>query len=375
MAEQQEQQPNNLCRHEGEYVPQQKNVDLVNTTDAKRITDICYDCLEPIFNFLDLGSLLNVAQTCKQLQIAAAVKFGHDFGKKIIYLNVCGRPAVKSGFIFELKTEEVFGLKSSLAVLRCFGGKISYLSVHYKNPEPQNDYLIRYINQYCVDSLTEIRFTSKKRTFLNESFPRPFKNVKQLTMQYSSLGNQLPIIANWFPNLRHLKLYAVSVDKTCVYFPHLEKFTIGVNDKRRDYFSYKNVVDFLHANRQLPMLNIHYPGDIKPRTIFNVNSGNSFISKFSLSWSDTNINMAEIIRFIDDHPTIVKLKLRNLTFKADDAIFLSRQLTSLKYFRFSLKNLVEFDHFLSQLASEWQHEMSYTNIKDKYIFLRVTIKR
>lgn len=36
-----------------------------NNGDAKSITNICYDCIERIFDFLDLESLLNVANTCK----------------------------------------------------------------------------------------------------------------------------------------------------------------------------------------------------------------------------------------------------------------------------------------------------------------------
>lgn len=56
-------------------------------TEATAITDICYDCLERIFDFLDLKSLLCCAQSCKHLQMAAAAKFGHDFGKKTVFLE------------------------------------------------------------------------------------------------------------------------------------------------------------------------------------------------------------------------------------------------------------------------------------------------
>lgn len=48
----------------------------------KAITNIYYDCLEQIFDFLDLESLLNVAGTCKRLQIAAAAKFTDQYGEK-----------------------------------------------------------------------------------------------------------------------------------------------------------------------------------------------------------------------------------------------------------------------------------------------------
>lgn len=60
-------------------------------TESKTITNIYYDCLERILEFLDLESLLNLAGTCKRRQIAATVKFGEDFGKKETILRLCGR--------------------------------------------------------------------------------------------------------------------------------------------------------------------------------------------------------------------------------------------------------------------------------------------
>lgn len=66
-------------------------IQLEKVMEAKTITDICYDCLERIFDFLDLESLLNVAHTCKRLQNAAATKFSGDHGKTPIQLQ-CESP-------------------------------------------------------------------------------------------------------------------------------------------------------------------------------------------------------------------------------------------------------------------------------------------
>lgn len=46
------------------------------STEVKSITNIRCDCLKRISDFLDIENLLNLAQTCKQLQIAAAANFG-----------------------------------------------------------------------------------------------------------------------------------------------------------------------------------------------------------------------------------------------------------------------------------------------------------
>lgn len=50
------------------------------------ITNIHYDCLEPIFKFLDLQNLLHVAKTCEQLQIAAAIYYRRVYGKRVVWV-------------------------------------------------------------------------------------------------------------------------------------------------------------------------------------------------------------------------------------------------------------------------------------------------
>lgn len=55
--------------------------------EVKSITNIYYDCLEQIFDFLDLESLLNVAGTCKRLQIAAAAKLSDEYGGKPVHFH------------------------------------------------------------------------------------------------------------------------------------------------------------------------------------------------------------------------------------------------------------------------------------------------
>lgn len=92
-----DQQSNWQRHHNGNNISKQKcgNQDgkegePVSPTEAeepKTLTNIYYDCLERIFDFLDLVSILNVARTCKRLQIAAAPKFSDDYSKKRIILH------------------------------------------------------------------------------------------------------------------------------------------------------------------------------------------------------------------------------------------------------------------------------------------------
>lgn len=73
----------------------------------------------------------------------------------------------------------VRGLRFCLPFLRCFGEKISSITVFYSDlTDSQNDHVDQYINEYCCDTLKDIRIDDKER-FSDENFPKPFKSVTQ----------------------------------------------------------------------------------------------------------------------------------------------------------------------------------------------------
>lgn len=140
--------------HESEYQNRDGAEGEANTTAATTITDICNELVDRIFDFLDVQSLLNCAQTCTRLQIAAAEKFGHDFGNDCVDMSYfpTEKPEVyrmSYGQKFGNATR-VTGLKYCLKFLRCFGTKISYLYLMTKNDEIYDKYVIQYVNQYCA---------------------------------------------------------------------------------------------------------------------------------------------------------------------------------------------------------------------------------
>lgn len=63
------------------------NAEHVQATENASITNIYYDCLEHISKFLDVESLLNLADTCKRLRIGAAHYFGESMNDKSIALH------------------------------------------------------------------------------------------------------------------------------------------------------------------------------------------------------------------------------------------------------------------------------------------------
>lgn len=133
----------------------------VNRTEVKTITNIYYDCLEHIFDRLDFESLLNLADTCKRLRMAAAAKFADEYGKRHIRLH----PKLSyhaSAYINDFVIE-VTCLKSCFQLLRCFGSKVSQLSVGSYRYDPKKIYYLhQYISQYCADTLNYIPFENSE---------------------------------------------------------------------------------------------------------------------------------------------------------------------------------------------------------------------
>ena len=152
-----------------------------NAIEVKSITNIYYDCLERIFAFLDLENLLNVAQTCKRLQTAAAYNFYDRFGRNRIRFF----PFWKNR-TFNYRPEniiDVCGQKLSLRFLRCFGGKISKIDQF-----TECNYINQYISKYCANELSSIYF---KTIFPKIAFQCPFKNIEKVVIELRDFNTEL----------------------------------------------------------------------------------------------------------------------------------------------------------------------------------------
>lgn len=337
-------------QRETENKPEQKrDVDAQATT----ITNIYYDCLEHIFDFLNFESLLNVAQTCRRLQIGAAAKFGDDFYSKRIELYLYRPNEWQSGIYWHPKCIFVVNLKFCLPFLRCFGAKISDLLVDYSGlPSDHCGHVNQYISQYCAATVTKIVFLGKPE-FSIELFRKPFKQVTALTISEASIDNQLLALVHWLPNLRRLKLNDVEIstgDATdvSVSFPHLEhlSFTIAP-EAAMGHLTYNQAVHLLNANRQLHSLKI--------------------ISYYVMDVGMIK-NMNELIRFANEHPLIDDLDMRASILKADAAISIFRQLNSLKHFGFLVQDQTEHDRLLKCVDEAWQHNIFPINDDNVLLF-------
>lgn len=84
------------------------------------------------------------SDTCKRLQIAAAAKFGK--------IEIQLYESAPTGVYLNGDQIDVLGMQFYFRFLRCFGVKISHITFSFM----RYDRLDRYINRYCVDTLTKI---------------------------------------------------------------------------------------------------------------------------------------------------------------------------------------------------------------------------
>lgn len=325
------------------------------------ITDICYDCHEKIFEFLDLQSLLCVAQTCKQLQIAAINTFGNKFARKEIHLRL----NIEHTNIFYIQSQDhneyttVYGLKNWAKFLRWFGAKILHLNIAFEFISACTlDQIDRYIHLYCADTLIEIVFNVRKKISGN-FFQKQFKKIETVRFHSVRLENGLMSITKSFPNLRHLHLsyvHGVSSD-TGVFFPHLEKFTLKTGYVNGEW-TREEVVKFLHANRQLQSFDLSKEG-LRLGDILNMIGKNLFISKLRVNCEYTDVNRHELNQFVRAYAATVILDLRCYLFAVDEAVAFVRQLNKLEKFVCRLKNRTECDRFLKKLNRKCRYTIQY----------------
>lgn len=338
----------------------------------RNITNLYYDCLERIFDFLDVNSLLNVAGTCKRLQIGAANYFGEKFGNYQTHLVWI--PTVNIGLHRDCNDYIISpNSKTSLALLRCFGNKISYLDIRTAK---HANHLKEYIIQYCCEALKNICFTACRPMLPMQNYQKSFENIEVVRIWSKVLKEELTNVVHWFPNVKCLELTDISFDTDfrAVHFPQLEELAIcfigGISILAHDK---KCVINLLHANSQLTDLTIIWGlTDFSP--IIELISDNSSISQLMVAGSISEVdradeNAVQLKRLVEKHPSIVSLKLINYVFNVDDVIAFFRQNNSLRKIEFFVnKRLQHNDRIVSELNKEMKVEiffryLNYSSVK------------
>lgn len=321
------------------------------------------DCLEKIFNHLELQSLFNVAIANEYLRPAAQQVYKQNFGA--CHVNI--KPKKSIGLSFSPLNEsddtiEVNGLKTCFLFLRCFGQLIKCLKVGYGlNKDVVYEHVNQYISSYCAENLVRFEFNRTPNSF-NGLFCKPFVNVEYVSICYGSLEKEFQSFSKWFPNARHLKLDQSEINlKFCgVHFQNLDHLDINLGYDYPDLLK-SSASRLLNANRQLRSLvisvEIQQRGDEILTTLLNIIQKNSLITNLTVRTGNTNplAKRSQIQRFAYEHRNLIELDLDCCKFTANDAFWLIHRLHALQKFHFFIYDPSEYQKLESKVnkSGKW----------------------
>lgn len=230
-----------------------------------KITDLNIDCLESVFEYLELGDLINVADANKRMNKAANYLFVREQSHKRFYFKqvLISKCQFDGKRLSNTKDWILFrDLKTSLRFIRCFGHLISIVYCeffrYYDNSKEMifnyesDHHIMDYVNQYCSESLTQITFKMAMNCW--DRLKKPFSKVEHVVFDICQF-NCNDLISRLFPKVQKLDVDVffnneLFFDKPN-HFLELTKFSVGLNMCNED------IVPFLHMHPQLEFLSIN----------------------------------------------------------------------------------------------------------------------
>lgn len=170
-----------------------------------RLSDLNFDCLEKIFNLLEMASLLSIAQVNAQFSGLAAPLIKKK-QEPIAFRNVnyfIGN-RIQPGqwnYLFKDKLIKDHNLGSSITKLLLDTRITSWLRV---------DNIVKYCSELKE---LHIEYCSK---FLFTNIDEPFEKLEVLTVNDGILGPKLSQLSKWFPRLEDVSLNCVVDDESAI---------------------------------------------------------------------------------------------------------------------------------------------------------------
>lgn len=194
------------------------------------LTDMNDDCLEHIFQYLSLEALLNIADTNKQLKPAAELAFVRRFKRGTLILY-------KSGSEIRINETERVKVRNPYRLLRSFGHLIPNQKIHHHNK-------LKYVNQYCSESLIKIELDSLRR-YMSKPFSKVGTVILHCRLNWNF--NRLPKL---FPNVHTFTFVSCRIEPRhiAVNFPHLRQ--VNIRDCSNEY-GIESYVKMLRFNPQI----------------------------------------------------------------------------------------------------------------------------
>lgn len=221
-----------------------------------KLIDINNDCLETIFEYLNLLDLLNVANSNIHLQCAAESVFYRKFRKIDIYfypwiilVNFFHNDVIESSE----NHMQIKKLKTMLELLRYFGHMMQKLTINLSDRLPNRE-VIQYIKKYCSNSLTEITlYINAEDMDVSDLI---LSKVEKVKFVMCSRGLELSKYIRWFPNMREI-FFCFGHFPQCIHIPHLEKCSIISRSCRMT--NEGDIVKFVRLNPSIRSMHFDCP--------------------------------------------------------------------------------------------------------------------
>lgn len=362
-----------------------------------KIIDLNDDCLEKVFNHLDVvENLFNVAAANGFLVPAAAIVYKRKFGAKSVAMNAyddlrtvrtrCIKPVVSedvSGVV------HVNGLKTCLQYLRLFGSSIPCLLISDNGLNRKRcQYVVDYVTKYCAGNLASITLRGLAKCSMPH-FAKPFENVTKINFENCDLGKHLPSFAELCPNIRILSLCGVRFNGTVI-FHQLQHLSIDDQYDRYRDIKKNAAAGLLRANPQLQSIELVVENmrDMPMTNLLQIIKSNAAITKLNVPFrysgeldvsrpsdQDRNVclvNSAEVEQIVNEHPSLIELYLYQYEITVPDAIKMVQQLSALKKFTFRMSKAWHRHQLEWALDSEWNvtHRMELN-----YLYYHVRLNR
>lgn len=188
---------------------------------CKNILDVNKDCLDHIFNHLDVMDLVNLAEANKQLGQTAVSVFARKCKRRAITFDL-KKKSLNSTSMFEMTDDNILICDPLLTfkTLRLFGASILTIKLVGEFTKKIDKILMSYANTYCCDTLETFSIENGP-TLTYADTKKPYKNVKNIhiTGKIDFNGSQFN---DTFPNMHHLVL-------ECAIFPDHTSFATKFN--------------------------------------------------------------------------------------------------------------------------------------------------
>lgn len=224
------------------------------TSSSLQLVDINYDCLLHIFQYLDVDTLVSIAEADHRFIEAAAAIFSR-YNRQFDVMHLSPRVDLRCDLINYCQNPS-----NIEPFFRHFGHLISNLNVDFVLSKKVDIDFGKLLQEHCGTSLVSMNLACYRETEF-QSNEKPFIALKQLKVFRGTLSKWSQINVRC-PNLNRLELFEVKLNRPHsieVNFPQLKHLQIY---NKMDKIPKTNICEMLRLNPQLEELTLQCDYDI-----------------------------------------------------------------------------------------------------------------